>query len=65
MSEPSLHVFGSSAPIRPREMTVREYAEYERVTIRTVRNWIEKKAVSIRRTPTGGVRIVCEMGEKR
>lgn len=39
------------------EFTVREYAKYERVTERTVRNWIYKGAVAVRRTPGGGIRI--------
>ena len=39
------------------EYTVREYAEYERVTERTVRTWIQKGAVAVRRTPGGGIRI--------
>lgn len=39
------------------EFTVREYAKYERVTERTVRNWIQKGAVAVRRTPGGGIRI--------
>ena len=43
------------------ELTVKEYAAVERVTTRTVRNWIEKGAVPesrIRRTPGGGIRII-------
>lgn len=40
------------------EMTVREYAEHERVTIVTVRRWIAKGAITVRRTPSGGVRVV-------
>lgn len=39
------------------ELTVKEYARRERVTVRTVRHWIAKGAVEIRRTPGGGVRI--------
>lgn len=38
--------------------TVREYAQLERVNERTVRRWIAKGAVVIRRTPGGGVRIM-------
>lgn len=41
-----------------RELTVRELAERERVTKRTVYNWIEKGAVEHRRTPGGGLRIL-------
>jgi hypothetical protein len=40
------------------ELTVKEYAAVERVTERTVWNWIGKGAVSVRRTPGGGVRVV-------
>lgn len=40
------------------EYTVKELAIKERVTRRTVYNWIDKGAVDIRRTPGGGVRIV-------
>lgn len=39
------------------ELTVKEYAHAERVTERTVRTWIAKGAVSVRRTPSGRVRI--------
>ena len=39
------------------ELTVKEYAERERVTERTVWNWIAKGAVPVRRTPGGGVRL--------
>jgi len=42
----------------PREWKVREYAELERVTPRTVKRWIEKGAIRVRRTPGGGVRII-------
>lgn len=40
-----------------RELTVKEFAERERVTERTVHKWIEKGAIPIRRTPGGGIRI--------
>lgn len=46
------------------EYTVKEYAARERVTERTVWNWIAKRAVTIRRTPGGGIRI-CERSESR
>jgi excisionase family DNA binding protein len=39
------------------ELTVKEMAARERVTERTVRRWIEKGAVIVRRTPGGGIRI--------
>ncbi len=44
------------------EYTVREYADKERVTPRTVFTWILKGAVTIRRTPGGQIRIIeaCE-----
>lgn len=40
-----------------KELTVRELAEQERVTERTVWTWISKGAVDVRRTPGGRVRI--------
>jgi predicted site-specific integrase-resolvase len=40
------------------EYTVREYADKERVTPRTVFTWILKGAVNIRRTPSGRIRII-------
>lgn len=40
------------------EMTVKEMAAQERVDERTVRRWIAKGAVDVRRTPGGGIRIV-------
>lgn len=39
------------------ELTVKEYAAAERVHERTVRRWVEKGAIPVRRTPGGGVRI--------
>ena len=39
------------------ELTVKEFAERERVTERTVWKWISKGAIPVRRTPGGGVRI--------
>jgi excisionase family DNA binding protein len=39
------------------ELTVKEYAAIERVDERTVRRWIAKGAVDVRRTPGGGIRI--------
>ena len=40
-----------------KELTVKEYAERERVHEATVRRWIEKGALQIRRTPGGGIRV--------
>ncbi len=40
------------------ELTVKEFAAQERVDERTVRRWIDKGAVDVRRTPGGGIRIV-------
>lgn len=42
------------------ELTIKEYAGIERVSERTVRNWIAKGAVDVRRTPGGRVRIQIE-----
>jgi excisionase family DNA binding protein len=39
------------------ELTVKEFAQVERVDERTVRRWIDKGAVDVRRTPGGGIRI--------
>lgn len=47
------------------ELTVKEMAARERVTERTVWNWITKGAVDVRRTPGGGVRIVERRSEMR
>jgi excisionase family DNA binding protein len=44
------------------ELTVKEFAREERVTERTVRNWIVKGAISVRRTPGRGVRILVFRG---
>lgn len=41
----------------PRELTIKEYAAVERVDPRSVRRWIAKGAIVVRRTPGGGVRI--------
>jgi len=40
------------------ELTIKELAARERVDERTVKTWIKKGAVTIRRTPGGRVRIV-------
>lgn len=40
------------------ELTVKEFAAVERVHPQTVRQWIRKGAVEVRRTPGGGIRIV-------
>lgn len=47
------------------ELTVKEYAQQERVDERTVRRWIEKGVVRVRRTPGGGVRIIEHRDESR
>jgi len=39
------------------EFTVKQFAAKEQVDPRTVRRWIEKGAVQVRRTPSGGIRI--------
>jgi predicted site-specific integrase-resolvase len=47
-----------------RELTVREFAEKEQVDQRTVRRWIDKGAVDVRRTPGGGLRILASPHDK-
>lgn len=39
-------------------MTPKEFASFQRVHVQTVREWIRKGAVPVRRTPGGRVRIV-------
>ncbi len=39
------------------DYTVKQFALKEQVDPRTVRRWIEKGAVQVRRTPSGGIRI--------
>jgi excisionase family DNA binding protein len=48
-----------------KELTVKEYAERERVHEQTVRTWIRKGAVPVRRTPGGGIRIREAQAENR
>lgn len=40
------------------EYTIKEFAAKERVTERTVYNWIAKDAIQFRRTPGGSIRIL-------
>lgn len=40
------------------EFTVKQYAEKEQVTTRTVRTWMAKGAIDFRHTPGGHVRII-------
>lgn len=47
------------------EFKVGAFAEKEGVTERTVRTWIQKGAVRVRRTPGGGVRILERRSETR
>lgn len=42
---------------RPFELKVKEYADREGVTPRTVMRWIAKGALKVRKTPGGGLRI--------
>ncbi len=55
-NEPQMMVMGRGA--RHAELTVKEYAQRQRVTERTVWTWVRKQAVQVRRTPGGGVRII-------
>jgi excisionase family DNA binding protein len=57
VTEGSLMIAGGSTHHRRAEWTVKEYAEVEGVTERTVWSWIAKGAISVRRTPGGRVRI--------
>jgi len=45
------------------EYTVKEFANRERVSERTVHRWIEKGAVDVRRTPGGRIRISDPMSQ--
>lgn len=47
------------------EFTVKELAARERVDEKTVRRWIQKGAVEIRRTPGGGIRIMERQDHRR
>jgi len=47
------------------DLTIKEYAARERVDERTVRRWIDKGAVQIRRTPGGGIRIADQRDEPK
>jgi hypothetical protein len=57
VSEQSVHIFGHGENKRV-EFTVKEYARLERVSEVTVRRWIVKGAVPVRRTPGGGLRVI-------
>ena len=50
-------VTDSAATVRV-ELTVKEYAARERVSERTVWVWLAKGAVTCRKTPGGGIRVV-------
>lgn len=43
------------------EWTVSQFAEREQVDERTVRRWIYKGAVQVRKTPGGGIRVVTKL----
>ena len=48
----------SNQPVKVLRVKVREYAEREGVSIRTVRRWIEKEAIRVDRVgPTKRVRV--------
>lgn len=55
-TEPSLQVIGSKR--QTVEWTVRQYAQREQVSVVTVRRWVQKGALEIRRTVGGGIRII-------
>lgn len=55
-TEPSLHIHGPRR--KTVEWTIAEYAAYERVDERTVRRWVAKGAVLVRKTPGGGIRVL-------
>lgn len=45
----------------PKKLKVREYAERENVSVRTVQRWIEKRAIAVERIgPTRRIRIRIE-----
>ena len=49
---------------QPKKLKVREYAERENVSIRTVQRWIEKGAIKVERVgPTRRIRIRPELQE--
>lgn len=54
-SEPSLTIH---RPGRQVELTAKEYAAVERVSVSTVWRWVAKGAVPVRRTPGGHLRII-------
>jgi hypothetical protein len=59
-NEPTIMFLGGKRAAQQsdsRELKVKEYAEREQVDERTVWRWIAKGAVTVRRTPGGGVRI--------
>jgi len=58
ITEHSLQICGPGTTPQRVEWTVREYAQVEKVSERTVWTWIAKGAVTTRRTPGGRVRIV-------
>jgi hypothetical protein len=58
VQESSVMICGCSQHQPAREYTVREYARAEQVDTSTVRRWIMKGAVEIRRTPGGGIRVL-------
>lgn len=50
---------------QPVKLKVREYAERENVSIRTVQRWIEKGAIKVERVgPTRRIRIRAERDEE-
>ena len=59
VNESSIFIAGSHRSPRGQvEWTVREYARLEKVDPKTVRRWIAKEALVVRRTPGGHIRII-------
>jgi predicted site-specific integrase-resolvase len=51
-------ICGCDQHLTLKEWTVKQYASLEQVDTSTVRRWILKGAVEVRRTPGGGIRVL-------